>query len=61
MLLLMSADFFQNLKNFENKSFRNTLRVSNGSDSDQNRCSVGPDLGPNCLQMLSTDNKSCSW
>ena len=28
------------------------MRVSNGLDSDH---SVGPDLGPNCLQRLSAD------
>ena len=35
MLLLSSADLF---------------RVSNGLDPDQDRCYVGPNLGPNCLQ-----------
>ena len=30
-----------------------------GLDPDQDRCSVGPDLGPNCLQRLPVDNKSC--
>ena len=35
-----------------------TIRVSNGLDSDQHRHCVGPDLGPNCLQRLSEDNKS---
>ena len=29
--------------------------MSNGLDPDQNRHSVGPDLGPYCLQMLSAD------
>ena len=52
MLLLLSADFFQN--NF----CRNTIRVPNGLDPDQDRHSVGPDLGPNCLQRLSEDDKS---
>ena len=51
MLLLSSADLFQ--INF----FKNTFRVSNGLDPDQDRRSVGPDLGPNSLQMLSADNK----
>ena len=32
--------------------------MSNGLDSDQDRCSVCPDLDPNCLQMLSADDKS---
>ena len=35
-------------------------KESNGLDSDQDRQndSVGPDLGPNCLQMLSAEYKS---
>ena len=32
--------------------------MSNSLDPDQARHFVGPDLGPNCLQMLSADNKS---
>ena len=40
------------------KSFRYTIRVSNGLDRDQDQCSVGPDLDLNCLQRLSADNKS---
>ena len=39
-------------------SFRNTIRVSNSFDPDQARCSVGPDLGPDCLQRLSADGTS---
>ena len=39
-------------------SFGNTIRVSNGLDPDQDRHSVGPDLGPNCLQRLSAVDKS---
>ena len=35
------------------------MRVSNRLDLDQDRPSVGPDLGPNCLQRLSADDKSC--
>ena len=31
--------------------------MSNGLDPDQDRHSVGPDLGPNCLQRLSAENK----
>ena len=38
-------------------SFRNTISVSNGSDPDQDRRSVGPDLDPNCLQRLLADEK----
>ena len=32
--------------------------MSDSLDPDQDRCSVGPDLGPNCLQKLSGDNTS---
>ena len=32
--------------------------MSNGLDPDQDRPSVGPDLGPKCLQKLSADNTS---
>ena len=31
--------------------------MSNSLDPDQNRISVGPDLGPNCLQRFSADDK----
>ena len=34
------------------------MRVSNGLDPDQERHFVGPDLGPNCLQRLTANNKS---
>ena len=44
---------------FKKKSFGSTTRVSNGLDPDQDQLSGGPDLGPNCLQQLSADNKSC--
>ena len=44
---------------FSKNSFRNTIRVSNRLDPDQDRHSVGPDLGPNCLQTLSAGDKSC--
>ena len=29
------------------------MKVSNSLDPDQGQRSVGPDLGPNCLQRLS--------
>ena len=35
---------------FSKNSSRNTIRLSNVLDPDQDRHSVGPDLGPNCLQ-----------
>ena len=36
---------------------RNTIRASNSLDPDQEHF-VGSDLGPNCLQRLSADDKS---
>ena len=45
---------------FSQKKFRNTIRVSNGLDPDQDQCSVGPDLGPNCSQRFTADEKSFS-
>ena len=35
-----------------------TISVSNSLDPDQARHFVGPDLGPNCLQRLSADDRS---
>ena len=52
MLSLLSADIFSKLSLSKN-SFRNTIRVSNRLDPDPDRHSVGPHLGPNCLQRLS--------
>ena len=40
---------------FFKKKFKNTIRVSNSLDLDPD--SVSPDLGPNCLQRLSADDK----
>ena len=37
--------------NFSINSFMNAIRVSNSFYQDQARHIVGPDLGPNCLQM----------
>ena len=49
--------FFCRLKIiFKTNRFRNTIRVSNSLDPDQARRFVGPDLGPNCLQMLYADD-----
>ena len=42
---------------FPINSFKNTIRVPNGLDLDQDRCSVGPDLGPNFLQRLPAEAK----
>ena len=38
--------------------FFNTIGVSNSLDPDQAQHFFGPDLGSNCLQRLSADNKS---
>ena len=46
-------NFFQN-QLFQKILFSNTIRVSNRLDPDQDQHSVGPDLGANCLQRLST-------
>ena len=57
-------DFFYGLLTLLSKltfskiSFRNSIGVSNGLYPDQDRLSVGPDPGPNCLQKLSGDDKS---
>ena len=58
MLLLSSADFFK-ITFFKN-SFSNTIRVSNSLDPNQDRQSVGPDLGPNHLskEMIAVANMS---
>ena len=60
---LLSPAVFSKLT-FSKKSFRNTIIVSNCLDPDQDQHSVDPDLGPNCLKMLSADemkkvNKQC--
>ena len=59
ILLLSSVYFFFKIKFFK-ASFRNAIRVSNGLYPDQDRRSVGTDLGTNCLQRLSAD-KSRGW
>ena len=51
-LLSCKINFFKNY-------FMKTIRESNSLDSDWDRCSVGPDLGPNCLRGLSADDKCC--
>ena len=35
--------------------------MSNDLDPDQVRGSVGPDLGPNCLQRSAADDKIRGW
>ena len=46
----MSADFC--FSTFLKNSSRNTIRVSNSFDPDQDQHFVRPDLGSNCLQRL---------
>ena len=46
-ILFLSADIFSE-----------TIRVSNSLDPDQARHFVGPELGPNCLQRISSDDTS---
>ena len=50
MLLLSSAESFQK-HFFRENYFKNTIRVSNHLDSDQDRRSVHPDLDTNCLRI----------
>ena len=50
-MLLSSVDFFP-INFLKKNSFRNTMRVSNGLDPDQDRGHVGPDLGPNCFAKV---------
>ena len=40
------------------KAITGTIRVSHGLDPDQDGHYVGPDLGLNCWQRLSADDKS---
>ena len=53
---LSSADLFFKAYLFQ-KKFRNTIRMSNCMDPDQARHFVRPDLGLNCFQRLSADEK----
>ena len=55
--VLSSAVFFQNHL-FRKIISGIQIRVSSSFDRDQGRHSVGPDLGPNCLQRLSADDTS---
>ena len=54
--IFQSADFFQNHL-FQKTLSGKIIRVSSSLDADQAPHFVGPDLGPNCLEMLSADNK----
>ena len=56
LTVLSSADFFLKIIVFQ-IIFRNTIRLLSGLDSDQDRPSVGSDLGSNSLQMSSANDK----
>ena len=57
MFLSSAAFLFQNPLFLEN-SFTNNIRVSNRLDLDQERYFVVPDMGPNLVQRLSSDDTS---
>ena len=50
--------WFIKINFFSKTTFRIAIRVSNSLDPHQERLSVGPDLGPNCLQRLLADDKN---
>ena len=56
---MSSADCF--LFSFSKHSSRNMIRVSINLGPDQDRQNVGPDMGPNCFQRLSIDDKIRHW
>ena len=56
MLFLSSAAHLFNI-NFFIKFFQEHNQSINGLYPDENQHSFSPDLGPNCLQRLSADNK----
>ena len=59
IFVVLSADvFFFSKSTFSKNSFRSTTRVSTTLDPGHTRRFVGPDLGPNCLQMISADDTS---
>ena len=59
MLLLSSALLTFICKiNLSNQFFQEHYQSANCLDPDLDRHSVGPDLGPNCLQRLSADDKT---
>ena len=60
--LVLIFYFFSSELTVSKNSFMNTIRVSNSLDPDQGPRSVGPDLGPNCLQRLSARaNSECAF
>ena len=58
-MLLLSSDLFFSKINFFKKVLGNTKGVHQTlMDPVQDQFSVGPDLGLNCLQVISADIKS---
>ena len=57
-MVLSSADLVSKSVCLLFFSFRDISRVLSSLDSDHAPRFVGPDLGPNCLQMLSADDTS---
>ena len=55
MIFFLSSRFFGNY--FFQILFWEQHKVSNSLDPDQALCSVGPDLGPNCLQRSWADKE----
>ena len=51
--------FFFSNEPFQQIFQKNIVSVSYSLDPDQARCFVRPDLGPNCLERLSANHKSC--
>ena len=63
MLLLSSADLFFKInlfKKFFQENYQSVKQFQMKTDILSDRHFVGPDLGPNCLQRLSADDKSHS-
>ena len=58
--LLSSANLFSSKIMFSKNSFGITIAVSNSLDPDQAKQNVGPDLGPNCSQRLSSSRQNLS-
>ena len=54
---MSSVDFLSSKSYFPN-ILSKIQPVSNSLNSDQAQHYVGPDMDPNCLQMLSTDDTS---
>ena len=57
MHLFPSADFFFKINLFDFSHEHIRAKVLNTLDPDQDRHSVDADLGPNCLQRLSAEDK----